>query len=109
MAKKDSEKAKFQPWAIFKSGGHQYKVCAGERIRIGKIPGNVGDKVTLSEVILSSASEGELAESKAVKAVITAQGKGPKVVIYKKRRRKGYHNKTGHRQDYTEVEINSVN
>ena len=110
MAKKKSDTTEtgFKPWAIFRSGGLQYKVSTGDRVRIGKLAGEVGDKVELSDVLASSAKEGELGSSKAVKAVITAQKKGPKVVIYKKKRRKGYHNKTGHRQEYTELEISSV-
>ncbi len=101
-------------YAVIKTGGKQYRVAQGDKLRIEKLPGNVGDSVTFGDVLL--VGEGEnlkigapmLAGAK-VEAKITDQDRDKKVIIFKFRRRKNYHRKIGHRQPFTAVEITSIN
>lgn len=98
--------------AIFKTGGKQYRVAAGDRLRIPTIPGEAGQKVTFSEVL---AVEGEspkfgtpVVAGAAVEAEILGQVQDKKLVIFKFRRRKRYQRKNGHRQRYTDVKITGI-
>jgi large subunit ribosomal protein L21 len=98
--------------AIFKTGGKQYRVAAGERLRIPTIPGEAGQKITFPEVL---ALEGEstkfgtpLVAGAKVEAEILAQVQGKKLVIFKFKRRKRYQRKNGHRQRYTDVKITAI-
>jgi large subunit ribosomal protein L21 len=100
-------------YAVIKTGGKQYRVTTGESISIERLEGNVGDVVTFSEVLLrgegASVQVGSPTVTGAtVKAKIVAQDRAQKVVIFKKRRRKGYTKKQGHRQDISTVVIESV-
>ncbi len=101
-------------YAVFKTGGKQYRVGAGDRLRVEKVAGNVGDAVTFDEVLLVQGA-GEamklgrpLVGGAKVEAKIVAQELGPKIVIFKFRRRKNYRRKTGHRQPYTALEIMNI-
>jgi large subunit ribosomal protein L21 len=101
------------PYAVIKTGGKQYRVVAGETISVERLEGNVGDVVTFKEVLLrgegASVQVGAPTVSGAsVKAKIIAQDRAQKVVIFKKRRRKGYTKKQGHRQNISTVVIESV-
>ena len=97
-------------YAIFETGGKQYKVSAGDVIRIEKIAGDVGDKVKLGNVIAFS-DGGSLKtgtpylDAATVNATIVGAGKGEKVIIFKFKAKKDYRRKRGHRQPYTELEI----
>ena len=100
-------------YAIIRTGGKQYQVSPGERLRVEKIDGNVGDSVELSEVLL--VGDGELVkigrptlEGAKVTARIVGQGKAGKVLVFKKKRRKGYRVKRGHRQLFTALEIGDI-
>jgi large subunit ribosomal protein L21 len=100
-------------YAVIKTGGKQYRVANGDKLRVEKLPGNVGDKVTFGEVLLVGAGESvkigaPLVSGAKVEATITAQDRTKKIVIFKFRRRKNYHRKAGHRQPFTAVEINSI-
>ncbi len=100
-------------YAIVRTGGKQYKVAPGEVIRVEKLSGEVGQEVELTEVLLVSQGEevviGQpLVESAKVKAVIVEQGRYPKVVVFKKKRRKNYKKKYGHRQPYTALKIEEI-
>ncbi len=100
-------------YAVVRSGGKQVRVAPGEHIRVEKLAGAVGDTIELDQVLLVG-GEGDarigqpLVEG--VKAVgkITAQARGPKIIIFKMKRRKGYRRKQGHRQDYTQLRIESI-
>jgi large subunit ribosomal protein L21 len=97
-------------YAIFETGGKQYKVSAGDVIRIEKIEGGEGDEVRLGNVILFSDGSGALQAGTpyldaTVNAAITGAGKADKVIIFKFKPKKGYRKKQGHRQPYTEIEI----
>ena len=99
-------------YAVIKTGGKQYRVQEGDLLRIEKLDAEVGNKVTFDDVLMF----GEGAEIKAgadaskatVSAVVTDAGRGQKIVIFKKRRRKNYRLTKGHRQDYTQVRITEV-
>lgn len=99
-------------YAIIAAGGKQYKVEPGQVIRLEKMPGEVGHKLEL-EPVLMIGGEGEprigrpRLEGK-VSATILEQGKARKVMVLKKKRRKGYRVKRGHRQQYTAVRIEAI-
>ena len=100
-------------YAIIRHGGKQYKVSAGSKIKVDKINAKSGDEFTFSDVI-SVVKYSEIAKFKnkgtTVKAkVLLAEVKDKKVIIFKKRRTKGYTKKQGHRQVRSEVLIESIN
>jgi large subunit ribosomal protein L21 len=101
-------------YAVFKTGGKQYRVATGDRLRVEKVAGNVGDAVTFDEVLfLRSADETTklgrpLVGGAKVEAKIVNQGLGPKVIVFKFRRRKNYRRKRGHRQPFTALEITNI-
>ncbi len=101
-------------YAVVRTGGKQHRVVKGERIKVDKLSGEVGSTVSLNEVLMLG---GEGSETKigrpqikgaAVSAKILAHGLGPKVIAFKRRRRKGFHKAIGHRQQYTEIEITGI-
>ena len=99
-------------YVIFETGGKQYKVSAGDVLRIEKIAGDQGDKVKLGSVLAfsdgSSLKTGTpYLDAATVNATITALGKGEKVIIFKFKAKKDYRKKQGHRQPYTEIEIDN--
>ena len=100
-------------YAVIKTGGKQYRVAAGEKLKIEQIPAEVGAEVTLDQVLM--VGEGEsvkigtpLVAGAAVKATVLSQGRHDKVKIFKMRRRKHYQKHQGHRQNYTEIRIDAV-
>lgn len=100
-------------YAVIRTGGKQYRVTEGQKVRVEKLPGAAGDKVTLGEVLMIGGGEAvkvgqPLVQGASVAAEIVGQDKGPKVVIFKFRRRKNYRRKTGHRQPYTELKITGI-
>jgi large subunit ribosomal protein L21 len=102
-------------YAVIQTGGKQYRVAAGDKLRVEKLPGNVGDAVTFREVLLVATEGGgaskvgrPLLSGASVEAKITAQDRAKKIIIFKFRRRKNYRRKTGHRQPYTALEITQV-
>ncbi len=99
--------------AVVKTGGKQYRVIEGETLRVEKLPGEVGATIDLEEVL--SVGEGKdlklgtpVVEGASVRAEIIGQGRGKKIVVFKKKRRKGYKKKQGHRQDYTAIRIQEI-
>jgi large subunit ribosomal protein L21 len=100
-------------YAVIKTGGKQYRVVAGEKIKVEQIPADVGAEITLDQVLM--VGEGEsvnigtplLAGAK-VTAKVVSHGRGPKIKIFKMRRRKHYQKHQGHRQNYTEIEISGI-
>ncbi|PIE57831.1 MAG: 50S ribosomal protein L21 [Desulfobulbus propionicus] len=100
-------------YAIIRTGGKQYQVEAGETLRVEKLQGAVGDTVELDEVLLVVDGEtvrvGQpVVDGAKVVARITEQGRNKKVVVFKKKRRKGYQVKKGHRQFYTALTIENI-
>jgi large subunit ribosomal protein L21 len=100
-------------YAVFKSGGKQYRVSVSDVIDVDHLDAEPGAVVTLSDVLLVGEGAGVKAGSAAQGATITAevveQRKGPKLVAYKYKRRKGYHRKVGFRSQLTRLSIKSIN
>lgn len=99
-------------YAVIKTGGKQYRVTKGDKVFVEKLPGNVGDAVTFDQVLMVGGDTLKLGKplvaGAKVEAKITEQDRAKKVIIFKFRRRKNYHRKTGHRQPFTAVEITNV-
>ena len=100
-------------YAVIKTGGKQYRVAAGEKIKVEQIPADVGAEITLDQVLM--VGEGEsvkigapLVAGAKVTAKVVAHGRHDKVNIFKMRRRKHYRKNQGHRQNYTELEIAGI-
>jgi large subunit ribosomal protein L21 len=101
-------------YAVIKTGGKQYRVAAGEKIKVEQIAGEVGQEIRLEQVLAvgegASLSIGTPWVSGAiVTAKVLSQGRHDKVRIFKMRRRKHYQKRQGHRQAFTELEISAVN
>lgn len=99
--------------AIIKTGGKQYRVATGDKLRIEKLPAEVGSEVSFDEVLLLGKGEAAkvgtpLVDGAKVSAKVVAHGRGKKLIVYKFKRRKNYRRKNGHRQPYTEVEITGI-
>ena len=100
-------------YAIIKSGGKQYRVQAGEQVRVEAIAADVGSSVSLEEVLLVGIGDGvkvgaPLVSGAKVTATVVSHGRGDKVKIFKLRRRKHYQKTQGHRQSYTELRIDDI-
>jgi large subunit ribosomal protein L21 len=99
-------------YAVIRTGGKQYRVAAGDKLRVEKLPGNVGDAITFGEVLLVGGESIKLGQplvaGAKVEAKITAQDRDKKVIVFKFRRRKNYRRKAGHRQPFTALEITNI-
>ena len=96
-------------FAIVRTGGKQYRVAAGDKIVVEKLAGEAGDTVTLDDVLFASdAGEVKPTTGLSVSAEILTQGRGDKVIVFKKRRRHNYRRRNGHRQQLTVIKITSV-
>ena len=100
-------------YAVIKTGGKQYKVSAGEKLRIESVPADVGAEITLDQVLLVADGDNvtmgtPLVSGAEVKAKVLSHGRGEKVKIFKLRRRKHYRKTLGHRQNYTEIQISGI-
>ncbi|MDO4622992.1 MAG: 50S ribosomal protein L21 [Eubacteriales bacterium] len=100
-------------YAIIATGGKQYKVAEGDVIRVEKLGVEAGEKVTFDQVLAVRDDEaikaGADAANATVEATVLANAKAKKVIVYKYKRKTGYHKKNGHRQQYTKVQINKIN
>ena len=100
-------------YAIIATGGKQYKVAEGDIIRVEKLGAEDGAEVTFDDVIaVQNDTEllfGDAVKNAAVKATVVKNARAKKVVVYRYKRKSGYHKKNGHRQPYTEVKIESIN
>ncbi|MFM8499350.1 MAG: 50S ribosomal protein L21 [Chakrabartia sp.] len=96
-------------FAIVRTGGKQYRVAAGDKIVVEKLAGEAGDTVTLNDVLFASdAGEVKPTTGLTVSAEILTQGRGDKVIVFKKRRRHNYRRRNGHRQSLTVLKILAV-
>ncbi len=101
-------------YAVIKTGGKQYRITAGQKLKIEQIPADIGQEISLDQVL--SVGEGEalkigapFVDGAVVKATVLAQGRHDKIKIFKMRRRKHYRKTQGHRQNYTEIRIEAIN
>jgi large subunit ribosomal protein L21 len=100
-------------YAIIETGGKQYKVCEGSQIRVEKINSEVGAHIELDKVIMVGDCENPLIGTPFLKdckviASVVDQAKGPKILIFKKKRRKGYRRAKGHRQNLTKILVENI-
>jgi large subunit ribosomal protein L21 len=100
-------------YAVIKTGGKQYRVVAGEKLKIEQIPADVGAEITIDQILM--VGEGEsvkigapLVVGASVKATVLSHGRHDKIKIFKMRRRKHYQKHQGHRQNYTEIRIDGI-
>ena len=99
-------------YAVIKTGGKQYRVTEGQKLRVEKLPGNPGDALKFDEVLLVGGDTPKigqpLVKGASVAAEIVGQDRGKKIVVFKFKRRKNYRRKNGHRQPYTELKITGI-
>ncbi len=100
-------------YAIIRTGGKQFRVTPGDTLKVPSIAADVGDTVTIEEVLLGGAEEdlkvgAPLLDGASVKAEIVAHGRGEKITVFKWKRRKNYRRKQGHRQGFTEIRIDAI-
>ncbi len=100
-------------YAIIRTGGKQYQVAAGDQLRVEKLAGEVGDTVEIDDVLLVADGDDvkigqPVVDGAKVTAQIVEQGKDKKIIVFKKKRRKGYKVKKGHRQPYTALAIKEI-
>ncbi len=100
-------------YAIIATGGKEYKVAEGDVIKVEKLGASEGDSVTFDQVL--AVNNGSLVvgnptvDGASVTASVVAEGRYRKVIVYKYKRKSGYHKKNGHRQSYTQVKIEKIN
>lgn len=100
-------------YAVVKTGGKQYRVSKGDRVKIEKIPGEVGAEVNFDQVLMVGGTDDvkvgtPVVSGATVSARILKQDRSRKVMVFKFKRRQGYKKKQGHRQAYTQVEITGI-
>lgn len=99
-------------YAIIATGGKQYKVSEGDVINVEKLAAEAGETVTFDQVIAVNdgvMKAGAAAANATVTATVVKEGKAKKVIVYRYKRKTGYHKKNGHRQSYTQVKIEKIN
>lgn len=100
-------------YAIIATGGKQYKVAEGDIINVEKLGVEAGETVTFDEVLVVSDASVKVGNptvaGASVNATVVGDVKGKKVIVYKYKRKSGYHKKNGHRQQYTKVKIEKIN
>ena len=111
LASKDYRR--YHMYAIIATGGKQYTVSEGDEIRVEKLGLNAGDTVTFDQVLFVNDGSAKVGDPTVKGATVTAsvvsEGKGKKVIVYKYKRKTGYHKKNGHRQLFTKVKIEKIN
>ncbi|MEX0935746.1 MAG: 50S ribosomal protein L21 [Gemmatimonadota bacterium] len=101
-------------YAVFRTGGKQFRAEPGERLKIPSLSAEAGETVEFEDVLLLSDEGGEVrvgqptVDGAAVKAEVVGHGRGKKVIVFKRKRRKGYRKKQGHRQNYTEIQVDEI-
>jgi large subunit ribosomal protein L21 len=100
-------------YAVFRTGGKQFRAEPGGRLRVPTLEADEGASVTFDDVLLYSDGEEvkvgrPTVEGATVKAEVLGHGRGKKVIVFKRKRRKGYRRKQGHRQNYTEIQVDEI-
>jgi len=100
-------------YAIIATGGKQYKVSEGDIIRVEKLGAQAGETVVFDQVLVVSGDDMKVGNptlaDDSVSATVMNEGKAKKIVVYKYKRKTGYHKKNGHRQQFTQVKIDKIN
>ena len=101
-------------YAVIKTGGKQYKVAVGDKLKIEAIPADIGSKIIIPEVLMVADGDNiivgnPVVEGASVSALVLTEGRHKKIRIFKLRRRKHYQKHQGHRQNYTEIQIDAIN
>jgi large subunit ribosomal protein L21 len=113
MISQNSHTSEVLMYAVIKTGGKQYRVAAGEKIKVEQIAADVGQEIVIDQVLaVGNGAElkvgAPLVSGASVKATVVAHGKHDKVHIFKMRRRKHYQKRQGHRQQFTELQIVAI-
>ncbi len=100
-------------YAVIKTGGKQYKVSVGEKLKVEQIPADIDSQIELKEVLMIADGDAvkvgaPFIEGASVTATVVAHGRGEKIRIFKMRRRKHYQKHQGHRQNFTEIRIDAI-
>ena len=100
-------------YAVVKTGGKQYKVAVGEKLKVEQIAADIDSQIVLNEVLMVADGDAvaigaPLVAGASIKATVVSHGRGDKVRIFKMRRRKHYQKRQGHRQNYTEIRIDEI-
>lgn len=100
-------------YAVIKTGGKQYKIAIGRKLKVEQIPADVDSQIVLNEVLMIADGDhvfiGQpMIDGATVKATVVAHGRGDKIRIFKMRRRKHYQKHQGHRQNFTEIRIDAI-
>ena len=98
-------------YAVIKTGGKQYKVTVGEKLKVEQIPAELDSQIELEVLMIADGEKLKLGEEAAKSKVVdkvVAHGRGEKIRIFKMRRRKHYQKRQGHRQNFTQIEILSI-
>ena len=95
-------------YAIIRTGGKQFPVSEGETLRVPSIEAEEGKRVDLEALVVGEGKDAKFGGGATVSATIVGHGKGEKVIVFKKKRRKQYKRKQGHRQGYTEIKIEKI-
>jgi large subunit ribosomal protein L21 len=99
-------------YAVIKTGGKQYRVTEGQKLRVERLPGNLGDALNFDQVLMVGGDATTIGQplvgGASVSAEIVGQDRGKKIIVFKLKRRKNYRRKQGHRQPYTELKITGI-
>lgn len=99
-------------YAVIRTGGKQYRVSEGQLLRVEKLTGKSGDKINFPEVLLLGGDSPKVGQpfvkGASVAAEIVGEGRGPKIIVFKFKRRKNQRRKNGHRQPYTTLKITGI-
>jgi large subunit ribosomal protein L21 len=94
-------------YAIIKTGGKQFAVEEGQKLRVPTLEGKEGDKIKVDALISGEGKDAKIGGG-SVEATVLGHGRGEKIIVFKKKRRKQYKRKQGHRQNYTEIKIEKI-
>jgi len=100
-------------YAVVRTGGKQHRVSMGEKVKVEKLEGDVGAEIVLDDILMIGGTDAPKigrprVDGARVQAKIVAQGRGDKIRVFKRRKRKGFHKTIGHRQSFTELEITGI-